>query len=196
MGDGEVALILDVPGLGHRSGVFASAGEGRQAVDQAGFSVTADCRNSLLLFQSGSFKRLAVPLELVARLEEISDASIEYAGGGPVVQYRGRILPLVFLRQLLGGGRSEREGLTGLLQVVVFQRQDRMVGMVVDRIIDVAEETVTSRQKSARKGILGSAIVGDRVTDFLDVETVLAEAEERIGHDPTVPEKIFEMVEV
>ena len=63
------------------------------------------------------------------------------------------------------------------MQVVVFNDGDRSVGMVVDQILDVAEEAVTVRQKSDRKGLLGSAVVGKRVTDFLDLNAVIRAAE-------------------
>jgi two-component system, chemotaxis family, sensor kinase CheA len=60
--------------------------------------------------------------------------------------------------------------------VVVFNDGERSVGLVVDQILDVAEEAVTVRQKSARKGLLGSAVVGKRVTDFLDLNHVIQAA--------------------
>jgi two-component system chemotaxis sensor kinase CheA len=63
------------------------------------------------------------------------------------------------------------------VQVVVFNDGDRSVGMVVDQILDVAEEAVTVRQKSSRKGLLGSAVVGKRVTDFLDLNEVIRASE-------------------
>jgi chemotaxis protein histidine kinase CheA len=53
------------------------------------------------VFKSGSFERLAVPLSLVARLEEIPLASVEHAGGRRVVQYRNQILPLIALSSFL-----------------------------------------------------------------------------------------------
>ena len=64
------------------------------------------------------------------------------------------------------------------MQVVVFNDGDRSVGVVVDQILDVAEEAVTVRQKSSRKGLLGSAVVGKRVTDFLDLNEVIHAATE------------------
>ncbi len=127
----------------------------------------------LLLFRSGSFDRLAVPLSLVARLEEFPQSAIEYAGGWQVVQYRGRILPLVSLRSVLEPGSPEHEPSVNPAQVVVFNEGDVSVGMVVDEILDVAEEAVTVKQKSGCKGILGSAVVGKRVTDFLDLNEVI-----------------------
>ena len=106
MGDGRVALILDVLGIGQRSGVLAESREqARAAAEQKAQSGIEQQR--LLLFRAGSFERLAVPLSLVARLEEFPASAIEHAGGGQVVQYRNRILPLVSLRAVLEPGAPE-----------------------------------------------------------------------------------------
>ena len=132
----------------------------------------------LLLFRAGSFERLAVPLSLVARLEEFPQNSIEHAGGCQVVQYRNRILPLVPLRDVLEPGAADQDKSPDPVQVIVFNDGDRSLGVVVDQILDVAEEAVTVRQKSGRKGLLGSAVVGKRVTDFLDLNQVIQAATE------------------
>jgi two-component system chemotaxis sensor kinase CheA len=172
MGDGRVALILDVLGIGQRSGVLTEFHEQPRASGKPKLQAETE-QQRLLLFQSGSFERLAVPLSLVARLEEFPRSSIEHAGGGQVVQYRERILPLVSLCGVLEPGAPD-EGMTAdPVQVVVFNDGDSSVGMVVDQILDVVEEAVTARQKSGRKGLLGSAVVGKRVTDFLDLNDVI-----------------------
>jgi two-component system chemotaxis sensor kinase CheA len=172
MGDGRVALILDVLGIGQRSGVLATAveqsGEGEEFKGQLAEEV-----QRLLLFRTGSFDRLAVPLSLVARLEEFPAASIERASGSPVVQYRNRILPLIPLRELLACGVGNGESASDPVQVIVFSDGDRSAGLLVDQIIDVAEEVVTIKQQSGRLGLLGSAVVGKQITDFLDLNYVL-----------------------
>jgi two-component system chemotaxis sensor kinase CheA len=173
MGDGRVALILDVLGIGQRSGVFGEAREHARSLDQQKAQSKVEEQQCLLLFQAGSFDRLAVPLSLVARLEEFPQSIIEHAGGGPVIQYRGRILPLVSLRALLDPGGPAQDLLSDPLQVVVFKDGDRSVGMVVDKILDVVEEVVAVRQQSSRKGLVGSAVVGKRVTDFIDLQEVI-----------------------
>ena len=155
MGDGEVALILDVAGLGHLSGVLA---EGMDAIHETAQPqpVIVMERQRLLLFRAGSFHRLALPLSLVTRLEEIPRHSVEPANGKRVVQYRDRILPLISLASILEPGFPEN-GAADPLQVVVVGNQDRMIGLVVDRIIDIVEETVSMRRRVApRSGILGS----------------------------------------
>ena len=178
MGDGRVALILDILGIGQRSGILTGMPE------QAPVNGPARPRNLLeqqrfLLLQAGSYSRLAVPLALVARLEEFPRAAIEHAGGAQVVQYRDRILPLVSLRSVLEPEAKDDSCNADPVQVVVFHDGDHSVGMVVDKILDVAEEAVTARQQSDRKGLLGSAVVGDRVTDFLDLRQVI----QAIGSD-------------
>lgn len=175
MGDGRVALILDVLGIGQSSGVFGEVREPARAADKQKAQTEIE-QQRLLLFRAGSFDRLAVPLSLVARLEEFPQSAIEYAGGGKVVQYRGRILPLVSLQSVLEAGSPAQEHSDEPVQVVVFNDGDFSVGMVVDQILDVAEEAVTVRQRSDRKGLLGSAVVGKSVTDFLDLNEVIRAA--------------------
>jgi len=172
MGDGRVALILDVLGISQCSGVFDESREQARAKDKQKMQAEVE-RQRLLLFRAGSFERLAIPLSLVARLEEFPGSAVEYAGGGPVVQYRGRILPLVLLRDVLECGMSGDCSLADPVQVVVFSEGDRTVGMVVDQILDVVEEAAMVRKKSDRKGLLGSAVVGKRVTDFIDLAAVI-----------------------
>lgn len=177
MGDGRVALILDVLGIGQGSGVFAAHHEqARASGSQKAQSEIEQQR--MLLFQAGSFERLAVPLSLVARLEVFPQSAIEHAGAGQVVQYRDRILPLVSLRAVLESGGSDEWPQADPVQVVVFNDGDRSVGMVVDQILDVVEEAVTVRQKTGRKGLLGSAVIGKRVTDFLDLNEIIQVAAE------------------
>jgi two-component system chemotaxis sensor kinase CheA len=86
MGDGRVALILDVLGIGQRSGVLAEFLEQARPSGQARAQAEIE-QQRLLLFRAGSFARLAVPLSLVARLEEFPQTAIEHASGGQVVQY-------------------------------------------------------------------------------------------------------------
>ena len=175
MGDGRVALILDVLGIGQRSGVLAEFLEQARVTGQQKASLEI-AQQRLLLFRAGCFARLAVPLSLVARLEEFPQSAIERAGGGEVVQYRNRILPLVSLRKVLDSYAPDPDQPPDPVQVVVFNDGDHSIGMVVDEILDVTEEAVTVRQGSERKGLLGSAVVGKQVTDFLDLHEVIRAA--------------------
>jgi two-component system chemotaxis sensor kinase CheA len=190
MGDGTVALILDVLGLAQRAGVVAGARERALAEQPAAVAGAETERQTVLVCAIPGGGRVAIPLAAVARLEEFPQSMVERVGGRAVVQYRGDILPLVPVARLLrrtGGvgtprrrrrGRSAR-GREGPVQVVVCAGADRPVGLVVGRILDIAETTIASRSRSTGPGVLFSAVIQDRVTEFLDVDQVtrLADAE-------------------
>ena len=118
----------------------------------------------------GETSRVAVPLSQVARLEEVESATIEQAQGQEVVQYRGTILPLIRLAHVLN---VEADAEAELLQVVVYSERERSVGLVVDHILDIVEEELNIQQRASRLGMLGSAIVQDRVADVLDVRSIV-----------------------
>jgi len=94
---------------------------------------------------------------------------VEHAAGRQVVQYRGRVLPLISLAELLGGAAAEPYD---TLHAVVYRDGNLDVGLVVDEILDIVEETVHSPFAADRPGLLGSAVVGGSVTDFLDLDAV------------------------
>ncbi len=174
MGDGKVALILDVMGLAQKARVLSEASHGQAASDA---TEKSDSNNgelqTLLIFSLGQEGRMAVPLSMVARLEEFKRGTIEHSGDQDVVQYRGEIMPLIYLSDVFGGMRPETEE----MQVIVYSAQGRSVGVVVGEIIDIVEEMVTVKQGSGGQGVLGSAVVHGKVTDLLDVEGVIRSAD-------------------
>lgn len=171
MGDGRVALILDVLGIAQRANVVSPTRD-RAIVDKSPQHQAAqDAREALLLFRVGSSTRMAIPLSMVARLEEIAPEKLERAAGRDVVQYRGAILPLLMLgRELLREPRAES---SDPLLVIVYSENGRSVGLVVEQILDVVEEVITVRSQASREGVLGSVVVQNKVTDLLDVHGVI-----------------------
>jgi two-component system chemotaxis sensor kinase CheA len=180
MGDGRVALILDVLGLAQRANVVSEVRD--RAVTEKNGAQTAGAdgnhqRNAVLLFQYGDSGRMAVDLALVARLEEFSRDAIEVAADQEVVQYRGQIMPLIRVSEALESKRRKAvEGGQESLHVVVYSDQGRSVGLVVDRIFDIVEESFVMERQAGRKGVLGSAVIQKRVTDVLDVPGLIAAA--------------------
>ena len=168
MGDGRIALILDVVGLGLRSGVIATAGHTSHPAGAAEAPTDAeDRRKALLLCRAGNFERLAIPLAQVARLEAVPAANVERAAGRTAVQYRQRILPLLDVAEMLGGSATTN---AETLQVAVCRSRTSEFGLVVDEISDIIDESIGNPYPSECPGLLGSAVIGGRVTDFLDVE--------------------------
>ncbi|MCW5892477.1 MAG: chemotaxis protein CheA [bacterium] len=177
MGDGRVALILDVLGIAQRANVVSEVrdralGESERASE----GDAAGERETLLLLGIGDDGRVAIPLSLVARLEEFAATHVERAGCDEVVQYRNQIMRLVRVADVLGmPGAAQAPD--GPLQVVVYSEEGRSVGLVVDRILDIVEETISVRRATSRRGLCGSAVVQHRVTDVLDVPGIVRGAD-------------------
>ncbi len=172
MGDGRVALILDVLGLALKAGVASDRGKHRATEPVAGpRSTEAGERHTLLLFQLGLERRVAIPLSTVARLEELPRSAVERVGAHRVVQYRGRLLPLLRLAELLGetGVAEERDP----IPVVVCHHEGRDLGLVVENILDIVEERLTIHRREQEGAIFGTAVIQGKVTDLLDARAVL-----------------------
>jgi two-component system chemotaxis sensor kinase CheA len=106
MGDGRVALILDVLGIAQSSNVVNEVRARALAQEEAESDAAQREKQTLLLFVGPDDGQMAVPLAGVGRLEEFPLSSIERAGATEVVQYRGEILPLMFLSEIFEERRS------------------------------------------------------------------------------------------
>jgi len=178
MGDGRVALILDILGLAQRAQVISEREPALHEKDKekaAGSEKTASDHQTVLVVQCGEKARMAIPLSLVARLEEFPASAIELAGTQEVTQYRGQIMPLIRLSRVVDGGAHDdaRSGAEARLQVVVYAEAGHSVGLVVDRIVDIVDEKLVVQTSARRRGVLGSSVVQKRVTDLLDVPSVV-----------------------
>ncbi len=171
MGDGHVALILDVVGLAAEAGLLTDGS--RSAVVDEDVAAADGDRQTLLIFELSGERPYALPLSTVARLEEFSPTELERSGPSLVVQYRGDILPLVDVAGILERGlgtQMDRDP----LQVIVYTRGTTSVGLVVGAITDIVEQALEVRRELQLPGIAGSAVIGGRVTDIVDVEGLIA----------------------
>jgi two-component system, chemotaxis family, sensor kinase CheA len=199
MGDGKVALILDVIGLAQRANVVTGVRERTLTEKPTSVAGPAADRQTVLLYATLDGGRMAIPLSQVDRLEEFPRSAVEKVGPFEVVQYRDEILPLLHVSRALrdrqtGARRKSRSRRRSAaprkihendpLQVVVYAGKTQRVGLVVDRILDIAEETLTSRSRAQRPGVLFTAVVQGRVTEFLDLEGLMHSAEADFLNEP------------
>ncbi len=169
LGDGSVVMILDPNGIagsmGESNASHAGETEETHSSRQSHSNTT-----SLLIFHAGSDVPKAVPLALVARLEELDVANIERSNGQLVVQYRGQLMPLVPIdpcQQLRMEGRQP---------ILVFSDADRFVGLIVDEIVDIVEDTIDIKLRSSYQGSFGSAVICGHATEVLDADFFIRQA--------------------
>ena len=125
---------------------------------------------SLLVFRAGSQQPKAVPLSLVARLEEIDCRQFEISNGRCLVQYRNQLMPL--LRVDTQGGVKQ----DGTQPILVFSNNDRCMGLIVDEIVDIVEQRLNIEVASERPGVLGYAVVKGSATEIIDLGHFLPQA--------------------
>ncbi|GEO99549.1 ATPase [Methylobacterium haplocladii] len=160
LGDGAVVLIVDPNGIARKVGQGAVSSDSATQVDEA--AEAALDKATLLVFKGGgSFK--AVPLSLVTRIEEIDASKIEWLAGRPLIQYRGKLMPLVPADPAIVI-RSQ-----GTQALVVFSDGDRAMGLVVDEIVDIVEDHLNVEIVAERSDLIGSAVLRGRATDIVDV---------------------------
>ena len=185
MGDGKVALILDVVGLAQNASIFSEASDKALAEENAEALVAQDHQSekqTFLLFAGPDDSRMALPLSTVARLEEFPAKEVEKSGDEWVVQYRGKILPLLRLDVVLEERRErvrhDRKTVEpDPLQVLVCNDEGRTLGIVVDRILDIVEDRAEVKSPATREGILCAVVINDRVTELIDVPVLQKIAE-------------------
>jgi two-component system chemotaxis sensor kinase CheA len=182
MGDGQVALILDVMGLTVRAHLaHQSAKAVPEAVAITG--VKAGQTQQMLLFKLHGDRRMAIPLSNIARLEEFQRSVVESAGGQQVVQYRGEIMPLIDVATVLGDRRRRaRPGPAAkpadgaapdTIQVLVYADGNRNVGLRVEQILDTVDESVVVQVAAARPGVIGTTVLKEKVTELLDLQALV-----------------------
>ena len=125
------------------------------------------------------------PLRQVARLEEFPVAQVERSGREWVTQYRGQILQLVRLSVVMEERRAKLRALqdTALdadaepIQVLVLNHEGRSFGLVVEKILDIVEDRAEVKSAATRQSVLYSVVIGDRVTELLDIPSIVRKAE-------------------
>ena len=170
LGDGSVIMILDPNGIAGATGESALLGGGQTTEQAVVRDMHGDAKTSLLVFRAGGDDLKAVPLALVARLEEIEVKDVEYSHGKPMVQYRGHLMPLV----AIDGSTHFRD--EGRQPVLVFSDRDHTMGLVVDEIVDIVEDRLKVELTADNPGVIGTAVIAGKATTIIDAGYYLPQA--------------------
>lgn len=197
MSDEQVLRFIFEPGFSTAEKVTAVSGRGvgmdvvRMNIERIGGSVSLESAPgagttvrikipltlaiipALIVLAGG--QRYAIPqvslLELVRISGRADEAGVEMLHGAPVYRLRGRLLPLVFLSEVLSAARAD--DLAGqALNIVVLQAEGRAFGLVVDGLRDTEEIVVKplGRHLQGVAAYAGATIMGDgSVSLILDV---------------------------
>jgi len=164
LGDGTVILILDLARVAGRAlseGAFACAKSDAIRTDEHGLRRD---RAHFLVFRSCAGNPCAVPVALVSRLEEFKATDVERAGGRCLVQYRGGLLPLLSCPE----GESFPKAEQLVVPALIFSDGKRSIGLVVDEILDIVDDTLAIEPDRSKPGVLGVSVIQGRATEIVD----------------------------
>ncbi len=192
LGNGTLALILDVAETAERAGVKVTENDPK-GVEAATIEITRGAKASLLVFEDRGGERKALPLDVVERIESVPIDEIEYAGGRPMLQYRGELLPLDDEGGVLEELRTRSSldpGVAGAVSTVLIcasknarpnglmnsvrargsskaaRSEVRRRGRVVRQVLDVTVGTLLENDAATHDGFgkADLALVNERVT--------------------------------
>ena len=173
MGDGRVALILDVAGIAKEGGLLqAKSDETKLTLEDSPEHGSGIEHHTLILFSASGNDRFAVPLALVDRLEEFYLSKVERAAGRDIIQYRGGLLPLIRLDRILGIDSPDQN--REMIPTIVFSGKKKNIGLVVDRILDIVDvESILHPPPPGKTGVAGSLVIEGMTTDLLNIDQVI-----------------------
>jgi len=174
MGDGRIALILDVTNLAIMAELTSMDGSDRAAeVAHAAEEMIRDKKDkqALLTFRSSETEQFAVPLNQVERIEKIKRSDIEELGGKRVMQYRGGSISLIAVDDV---AMVQPIADNDDLLVIVFNIANQIVGLLAIGPIDALQINVTIDDVTlSQTGIMGSTIIDGQTTMLVDIHELV-----------------------
>lgn len=185
LGDGRVIMILDANGLALTANLHFTdlqAEEQRRAEEERRTAeLKASRRRSIILCEAAAGERFAIPQDRVLRLERISVGHIEHLGDREYIEYRGEGIPLLRLDRHLEV-RPLDPALKELVLVIPKMHAKGgqghpPAGILISSILDALDVEVELKPVAFHgPGLLGSAMVQEHLTLFLDPEPLVREA--------------------
>ena len=172
LGDGRVIMILDTTGVANASLELTAATELAEGAMQLALSedTTSQRLENVLLFDGGFEAQQAVPLSLVARLEEFPSENISFADGRYLIQYRGGLLPLISCNPEMDMRAKP------MRPVLVFSEGERSMGLAVEAIRDIVQDQLHLDGHAHRTGVLGVCTIGGTISEVIDTDYFLRKA--------------------
>lgn len=174
MGDGSVALILDIEGIARHAGVFLEQ-PGDEVFSKKGMGVSDEDTQSILLFRNGPKEQFALALPLIRRIEKISKCQLETVGNKEFITIDGQSTLVLRLDKLLTVSASDDKD---EMFLILPKHIKRPFGILMSHILDIEETAIKLNTESyVEEGILGTDIIRGHLTLFPDIYRLIELAE-------------------
>ncbi len=191
LGDGRVALILDIDGLAVQSGLVAKV-QSRPLNETSTSILENEEEISMLLFELSGLDKLAIPLEHVERLEIVMPNKVQKNGNQNVIQYGNHIMQLLYLDEYISGAKPHSREIEHPISVIVHYVNDLPIGLVVSQVHDIIHVSKKLHEPSPpQRGLLGCASLAENVINIIDVQEILMMSQ--LGEEQTQYPDVIEM---
>ncbi len=175
LGDGKVALILDADGVANHACIDFNLID-KSIIESESKKLSSGGKiESLLLFKSGVQEQFAIPVSLIKRIEEIKSADIEVAGAKEFITVNNETIRILRLEENMNVSPCIQQDELFLLMLKHIKKP---IGILFSKLIDIQEVLVNINTDALQiNGLLGTEIVNQRMTLFLDIYKLLEMAE-------------------
>ncbi|NPA40075.1 MAG: hybrid sensor histidine kinase/response regulator [Thermodesulfobacteria bacterium] len=170
MGDGKLALILDVVGFSKFIGLSVEEVDKQREVQDIKLKGSKEETYFILIFTVGE-EKLAIPIALISRLDKIKADSLQFVGGKEVIIYNDKVIPIIRLENYLPlQGLPPQEE----YNVLFFTERDKTCGIICSQIVDTFETTLeVEHGVYDTPGIIGHKIINGHTVLFIDIYKII-----------------------
>ncbi len=188
MGNGDVALILDIDGIARKSGLVERL-QANPIRQEELYVPPVEEMISVLLFEIPGLNKIALPLDSIDHIIKLDPSQIQQNGNREVVYFNDQLMDLVRLDRYVSGGSKDSHLNLARVPVLTCHYRDRLYGLVAKQVTDIIEVPAKLHELSTpQRGLNGCIIYNDQVINVLDLEEVLVmhNIQEESGEYPKV----------
>lgn len=170
LGDGSVAMILDINGLSVKADVHNTVTEIENEKTTDHMEPATEL-TSYLLFGNAHNEQCAIPLDAVGRIERIQWSDIEYLGGKRTMQYRNSLLELYSMSDLTNIQEPDPDAVPVVIVSEVDGKTIGLIGTTPVNVVELDPDSITEMHR--QEGVHGSVIAGGRTTLMANIGEIV-----------------------
>ena len=166
MGDGQVAMIIDTAGIAQVANLDFQVKD--DIIEEKNKDLDISEIQSVLLFKNGDQEQFAMELQMISRIEKVSINDIEKFGNKEYINYRNSSLLLTRLEDNMPVSKPIIK--KDHLYVIVPNLVSTPIGIIATEVVDTIKcKKALERKSIIGTGIMGSSVINDNLTVFLNV---------------------------
>lgn len=177
LGDGDIALILDVAGIARHAGLRLELPALNHQISEIESNLTEE---SLLIFRNGGSEQFALPMQSMRRIERIAMHSIQRIGNQEFYPIAGQLLHIVRIERILDVQKAPDSDEMFLL---LPHNPTELYGILCQQIADVQSfRFQLDRHTLVAPGVRGVTQIDNHLTILIDADELSKQSPKASAH--------------